>query len=1045
MAVWATLNASDHSDLWRHVLRAVLIVVWAVSGAALVRRRPDEYLGRLVAGGAVIAAMGVVAAALLGDGEESTLLYGVRAMSLALLPAAATHLIIALPSGELTSRNRRSTVIGAYGVAVVTGLYLWSHRAEIPRWPVVLEVLAGAVIALALSNARYRRVRGVERQRMQWFGWALAVALEATLITGAMRLLLGWPTLEVAIVATAPIPIALVVAASPRFVSRIDRLLAHTVSVAGLTGVVVAVYLVIVLGLGRVPNDDERRLLLLSMLAAVVAALLFDPVFQIAGGHGLTGDLARLAYPVGDLAAVGLVGAAWSIAGRRIQPHWILLGLGFAVLAAADSVYVVQAAMGDWALGGPLDLPYALGTMLLAAAAWASPRESERRADADVARLVLPVVSGFVALGLVAIAVVAELNPLATALGLLTLFAVVLRLGSTLVRLSRQRVDLARLAATDPLTGLANHRALHERLDAEIASAASAGTPVSVVVLDLDHFKIFNDTYGHTEGDGALQAVASELLRQARAGDLVGRAGGEEFMLVLPGSSADDAYAVAERCRTALTVLPIQGGGIGCSAGVATYPTDDPAGARLAELADGALYWAKRSGRSHTRRYDPREVVLLSGAEQRAQVQEVLDTDGALTPWFQPIVELATGRIAGYEALTRFMQTAPVRAPDIWFAQARRCGLGPALEARAIEVALAVPGRPEGTFLSLNVSPAAVVSNEVRRVLPRDLSGLVIELTEDEVFSTDDALDAELARLRARGARIAVDDAGAGYAGLQQLVRVKPDIVKLDRSLITGVDEDASKIALLEALARFASTTGAAVCGEGIETADELRALARLDTTYAQGYALGQPGPAWPGIAAPMAAHTSAEVSMGMRLARGASSLRNVPLTLGQVGETLARARTRGDLRTAVDLMARLLHADDVAVSRVLPRERCVETLSEHDWGLTGERFSYDDYPTTEHVISAQVLGQLIEGDPAADKAELGLLTASGFKALLIAPVVFRGETVGLVEIYRRAALPWSGLEVDHARILAHSLGWAIQNELGVLPWSPQTVLGGGV
>jgi hypothetical protein len=287
-----------------------------------------------------------------------------------------------------------------------------------------------------------------------------------------------------------------------------------------------------------------------------------------------------------------------------------------------------------------------------------------------------------------------------------------------------------------------------------------------------------------------------------------------------------------------------------------------------------------------------------------------------------------------------------------------------------------------------------------------------------------------------------VDDAGAGYAGLQQLVRVKPDIVKLDRSLITNVDADGSKIALLEALARFASTTGAAVCGEGIETAAELRALARLDTTYAQGYALGRPGPAWPEIATPMAAHTTAEVSVGMRLARDPLGAAHVALSLGQVSETLARARTRGDLRTAVDLMARLLHADDVAVSRVIPEERCVETLSEHDWGLTGERFRYSDYPTTEHVITAQVLGQLIEGDPAADPAELALLAASNFKALLIVPVVFRGDTVGLVEIYRRTARPWTGAEVDDARILAHSLGAAIQSEISLPQWSPETILG---
>ena len=780
-----------------------------------------------------------------------------------------------------------------------------------------------------------------------------------------------------------------------------------------------------------------------SVVAALVAAFVFDSVFELAPAGGMSAQVARLAYPVGDLAAVGLVGAVWSMAGRRIQPFWILLGLGFATLAGADSVYVVQAAQGEWMLGGPLDLPYSVGTMLLVAGAWlAPPADEERRSDADVTRLLLPVVSGLAALALATYAVIEHLNPLATALSLVTLLAVVLRLGSTLMRLSRQRLDLAVLAATDPLTGLANHRALHERLAAELARAERTGQPLSVVALDLDHFKIFNDTYGHTEGDAALQAVAAELSSQAREGDLVGRAGGEEFMLVLPASSGEDAYAVAERCRAALGDLPIQSGGIGCSAGVANYPADDPSGARLAEYADGALYWAKRSGRSQTRRYDPREVVLLSSAEQRAQVQAVLDSDDALTPWFQPIVELATGRIAGYEALTRFMQTEPVRSPDVWFAQARRCGLGPALEAKAITTALAIPDRPEGTFLALNVSPAAIVSPEVRRALPGDLSGVVIELTEDEVFATDSALDAELARLRSRGALIAVDDAGAGYSGLQQLVRVKPDIVKLDRSLITDVEADRSKIALLEALARFASTTGASVCGEGIETVEELRALARLDTTYAQGYALGRPGPAWPDIETPMAAHSTAEVSAGMRLARDPIASAHVRLSLGQVSETLARARTRGDLRTAVDLMARLLHADDVAVSRVLPEERCVETLSEHDWAPTGERFSYSDYPTTEHVVTAQVLGQLIDGDPAADPAELALLAESGFRALLIAPVVFRGETVGLVEIYRRTARPWTGVEIDDARILAHSLGASIQQEIGVPPWTPETIVG---
>jgi EAL domain-containing protein (putative c-di-GMP-specific phosphodiesterase class I) len=488
----------------------------------------------------------------------------------------------------------------------------------------------------------------------------------------------------------------------------------------------------------------------------------------------------------------------------------------------------------------------------------------------------------------------------------------------------------------------------------------------------------------------------------------------------------------------------VHGAGLSCSAGVASFPADDEEGTRLLEFADGALYWAKRSGRAQTRRYDPREVILLSSAEQRAQVQAVIDSDDALAPVFQPIVELATGRVAGYEALTRFTGAEPPRAPDLWFAQARRCGMGPALEAKALAVSLAVPGRPAGTFLSLNVSPGALVSAEVAAALPQDLSDIVIELTEDEVFSSDIALDATLSELRDRGARIAVDDAGAGYAGLQQVVRVAPEILKIDRSLITGIDADASKMALVEALARFASTTGAAVCGEGIETVEELRMLARADATYAQGYALARPGPAWPEVDTAMADRTAAALSMGMRVARvdGAA-----PLSLGDVAAALGQVRSRDELNAAVTTIERLLHADDVAVSRVMPGERCVETLTSHDGIAPGERYNFDDYPTTEHVVEAQVLGQLVVDDPDADEAERRLLVELGFAALLMVPVIARGTTVGLLEVCRYTGRPWTSAEIDQARLLAQSLAGVLRGELerDSLPWSPADLGGQAV
>jgi diguanylate cyclase (GGDEF)-like protein len=767
-----------------------------------------------------------------------------------------------------------------------------------------------------------------------------------------------------------------------------------------------------------------------AVVAAFVAAVVFQPVFDVTLEHG-GASIARLGYPLGDLVPLGFVVAVWCLNGR-LEPFLALLGAGFALLAVGDSVYVVEAARGTWAPGGPLDLVYALGTMLLAAAAWTAPRQATVCDRPAPARVAVPSAFALAAFALTSYGVIASLNPLAIVLTLVTLLAVVMRFGLSLAWLTRQRADLADLAATDPLTGLANHRALHERLAEELDRARRHDLPLAVIVLDLDHFKTINDTYGHSEGDVVLQRIARALRARSRGYDIVARVGGEEFALVLPGSDAAEALAMAERCREALAEIRVHGHGVTCSAGVAAHPEDSPDGGRLLEMADGALYQAKQSGRDQVRRYDDREVVLLSGAEQQAQVRAVLDQPDAMTPVFQPIVELTTGRIAGYEALSRFPNATPVRPPDLWFAQARRCGLGNALEARAIANALAVPGRPAGTFLTLNASPAALVSPEVARVLPDDLTDIVIELTEDELFASDAGLDAQLAVLRERGARIAVDDAGAGYAGLQQLIRIKPDILKLDRSLVEGVHADTSKTALLESLSRFAISTGAAVCAEGIEDVDELRALAHFDVAYAQGYALARPAPGWPSIAVDVAGAATSEERWGMRLARpsgGATGL----VSFGEVADALARIRSRADLRGAVALVRRLAQADEVAVSSVVPGERCVETLHDLSFTNTGERFSYDDYPTTERVIVHQTLGQIVAGDPAANRAEVALLQDNGYGAVIMVPIVFRAETVGLLELYRRAARPWTAGEIDQARMLAHHLGAAIAAPAGAL------------
>jgi diguanylate cyclase (GGDEF)-like protein len=584
---------------------------------------------------------------------------------------------------------------------------------------------------------------------------------------------------------------------------------------------------------------------------------------------------------------------------------------------------------------------------------------------------------------------------------------------------ARQRDTLREQARTDGLTGLLNHRACHERLGEEVVRAAALQRPLSVVVLDIDHFKTVNDAYGHAEGDKVLTAAAAKLRSAVREDDLVARLGGEEFALIMPGVDGAQAAYAAERARAAIAEVGVGGASLSCSAGVATYPDDAREAGRLLELADGALYWAKRSGRDRSRRYDRRLAGQLSGDGQRAEVEALLAREDSIVPLYQPVLELATGRVAGYEALAR-MPHGPFRPPDQWFIQAHRAGLGPALEAAALRAALAARGRPERTFLALNVSPGALFAPEVRAALPDDLSDVVIELTEHELFSTEAALDRELSELRARGARIALDDAGNGYSGLQQIIRVAPDILKLDRSLVEGVHDDPHRFALLEALISFASTTRAAVCAEGVEALDDLAVLAAMDVTYAQGWALARPDAPWAPLSPAAAAAASAEVRIGMRIAR--ESHDDGAPTLGDLIARLTTVSNVDDIRDVAEMIPAVLGGDDAAVSRIVPGEDCVEDISRHGWSSPGERYKLSEFPATAYVLRSRTAGQVVVGDPASEPSEVALLEHSGFQAVLMVPLVFGGRDVGLLELYRRYAMPWSSGEIERAQLLAHQL-----------------------
>ncbi|HTY73904.1 MAG TPA: EAL domain-containing protein [Actinomycetes bacterium] len=231
---------------------------------------------------------------------------------------------------------------------------------------------------------------------------------------------------------------------------------------------------------------------------------------------------------------------------------------------------------------------------------------------------------------------------------------------------------------------------------------------------------------------------------------------------------------------------------------------------------------------------------LGEGNDADAMVRQVLDS-GDFAVVFQPVVDLATSEVAGYEALTRFSDGRP---PNLWFAEAHQCGLGVDLELAALEKALAaLPEQPPG-FLSLNISAATLRSSALLRRLAGSLPGaVVLELIGHGPLGDPDTARARIAGLRQLGVQVALDNVGSGPASLRPAVDLQPDLIKIDRSLVSYVDRDPVQRAVVGAFAQLAMSLGWVVVAEGIEREQELAVCADLGIALGQGYLLGRPAP----------------------------------------------------------------------------------------------------------------------------------------------------------------------------------------------------------
>ena len=582
--------------------------------------------------------------------------------------------------------------------------------------------------------------------------------------------------------------------------------------------------------------------------------------------------------------------------------------------------------------------------------------------------------------------------------------------------------QLRHRAFHDELTQLPNRALFDDRV--EHALAARSRRQVAVLMIDVDDLKVINDRLGHGGGDAVLTAVAGCLRGAVRQTDTPARLGGDEFAVLLEDvAGPNEPVQVAQRILAACAAPGTAGDqhAVRVSIGIGLGGGDGVGADELLRRADLAMYAAKHAGGGRLQLFEPaleaevtagdrrdRPSWLRRSDEQAEEVRSLLARPDGLTIAFQPIMDLRTGAVVAYEALARFT-SAVQRAPDAWFAQAHRCGLGYELEARAVATALAVPGLPPGIRVSVNLSPSALASEAVAAVLPADLSGTMIEITEHELVAGNDAVQAAIARVRQAGAWLAVDDAGAGYAGLEHVMRLAPDVIKLDRSIVDGVADDPVKGAMIASFVRYARDIDATVCAEGIETLQDLDRLAALDVALGQGYALARPAPPWAPVERGAAQHCVD--ALAAALAR--PTLDDGDHPLDAAAAQLAALATHDGLADVLEMVQRELRCEHIVVH---------------------ERYAGDDVRHGSGRSTAEDLIHDVLSDGRAHQAVINAgehgttaLHELGLACMLAVPITCEDRLVGVLELGRVSLRPWSRFELRQARLIAHHLGSTLE------------------
>jgi diguanylate cyclase (GGDEF)-like protein len=449
-----------------------------------------------------------------------------------------------------------------------------------------------------------------------------------------------------------------------------------------------------------------------------------------------------------------------------------------------------------------------------------------------------------------------------TALGSIVFLVIVTRdharasaMVADLIRLrmssQHQATQAAWEAHHDRLTGLLNRAGLEHAL--------ADGWTGAAMFVDLDHFKEVNDRLGHQAGDRVLREAAQRLEDLCRSDDTVGRFGGDEF-IVLARGSVDYADALAARIIRALELPFLLDGDdvfISGSIGIAAVDADNHDLDRVVRECDRALYEAKATGRRRTAVFDER---MRDDVEERLGLESALRRtvrERAIQAWGQPIVDLATGRVVWVELLARWVGPNGTMIPPATFIPiAESIGvIGEITEEMLRHAARAHAGWRDhdllgGARLSVNVSAVHLNRGDLVRTVSDvlgdtglDCRSVMLELTESSLLSEQVDVAAVFTELREMGVAMAIDDFGTGFSSLSSLVSLPVDAVKIDRSLVEGLDADGRRFAIARSIAELTTTIGRCAVAEGVETTEQLRELRAAGFTFGQGHLFCTPMP----------------------------------------------------------------------------------------------------------------------------------------------------------------------------------------------------------